>query len=208
MTDPRSERRAQRRASIVATAWELARRDGLAGLTLHDLARAVGLRQPSLYVYFDSKLALYDALFADGYRQLLEFSRSRDHDGEPRDLLVRFLRDHVEWAGADPVRYQMLFQRPVPGFEPSPESWALALDFYALATGVLAEAGLTDQASVDLFSALVSGMSSQQVANDPGGTRWADHSELAVDLLLRTAERPSAARPKARPTGRPTRRTT
>ena len=30
------------------------------------------MRQPSLYEYFDSKHALYDAMFADGNRQLLE----------------------------------------------------------------------------------------------------------------------------------------
>ena len=29
------------------------------------------MRQPSLYEYFDSKHALYDAMFADGNRQLL-----------------------------------------------------------------------------------------------------------------------------------------
>ena len=30
------------------------------------------MRQPSLYGYFDSKHALYDAMFADGNRKLLE----------------------------------------------------------------------------------------------------------------------------------------
>src|SRR5271169_1351904 len=104
MSDRRTERRAQKRADIVAKAWELARRDGLGGLSLHSLAAAVGLRQPSLYVYFDSKLAMYDALFADGYRQLLEFIAERDYVGRPRDSLVRFVRDQVEWAGADFVR--------------------------------------------------------------------------------------------------------
>ena len=105
MADHRAERRAEKRAMIIAEAWGIARRDGLGGLSLHGLAAAVGLRQPSLYVYFDSKLALYDALFADGYRQLLEFMAERDYTGDPRDALVRFVRDQVEWAGADFVRY-------------------------------------------------------------------------------------------------------
>ena len=52
---------------------DLGRRDGVA---LRDLGVAVGLRQPSLYVYFASKLDLYDAMFADGHRQLLELWRS------------------------------------------------------------------------------------------------------------------------------------
>src|SRR3954453_18397167 len=198
MTDPRAERRAEKRAAIIAEAWALARRDGLGGRALHGLAAAVGLRQPSLYVYFDSKLALYDAMFADGYRQLLDFTAERDYLGDPRDALVRFVRDQVEWSGADVVRYQMLFQRSIPGFEPSPESWALALEFYDIASGMLSAAGLTEEADRDLFSALMSGMSSQQAANDPGGTRWAQHAELAVDMFLTAARRRSARRSGAK----------
>jgi AcrR family transcriptional regulator len=169
-------------------------RDGLGALSLHELAAAVGLRQPSLYVYFDSKLSLYDALFADGYRQLLDVTKERDYSGEPRATLVRFLRDQVEWSGADFVRYQILFQRSIPGFEPSPQSWALAVEFYEIASAVLTATGLTEQSDVDLFSALVSGMSSQQAANDPGGTRWAQHADLAVDMFLAAAKRRSTNR--------------
>ena len=198
MTDRRAERRAEKRAEIIAEAWAIARRDGLGALSLHGLAAAVGLRQPSLYVYFDSKLALYDALFADGYRQLLDFIAESNYVGEPRETFIRFVRDQVEWAGADFVRYQMLFQRTIPGFEPSPQSWALALELYEAASTVLTAAELTDQSDIDLISALISGMSSQQAANDPGGDRWAKHAELAVDLFLAAADRRSAPKTRAR----------
>src|ERR1700683_2159029 len=66
-----AHRREARVASIVASAWKLAREHGIAGVSLHALAREVGMRQPSLYEYFESKHALYDAMFADGNRQLL-----------------------------------------------------------------------------------------------------------------------------------------
>jgi len=199
VADRRAERRAEKRAAILSEAWEIARREGLGGLSLHGLAAAVGLRQPSLYVYFDSKMALYDALFADGYRQLLQYTKERDYSGPPRPTLVRFLREQVEWSGADVVRYQMLFQRSIPGFEPSPDSWALALEYYDIASDVIRAAGLTERSDIDLFSALVSGMSSQQAANDPGGTRWAEHAELAVDMFLRAARRRSTTTAGGRP---------
>ncbi|MCU1404157.1 MAG: TetR/AcrR family transcriptional regulator, partial [Glaciihabitans sp.] len=70
-TDRRAVRRAAKIAVIVHEAWALSRTEGLAGIPLRDLADRVGLRQPSLYAYFDSKLALYDAMFADANRQLL-----------------------------------------------------------------------------------------------------------------------------------------
>lgn len=65
--DPRRRRREAKIDEIVDAAWSLAQRDGLSAISLRDLAAAVGLRQPSLYVHFSSKLALYDAMFADGY---------------------------------------------------------------------------------------------------------------------------------------------
>ena len=43
---------------------------GVGGLSLGEVARRMGLRTPSLYVYFDSKNAVYDAVFARGWRSV------------------------------------------------------------------------------------------------------------------------------------------
>src|SRR2546421_784689 len=125
--DPRQARREEKFANILAEAWALARRDGLAAISLRELGQAVGLRQPSLYVYFASKLDLYDAMFADGCRQLLDYIGQRQYSGSPRDALVKFLADCVQFSSNDVVRHQLLFQRTIPGFEPSAESYALAV---------------------------------------------------------------------------------
>jgi AcrR family transcriptional regulator len=53
-------RREAKIAVIVASAWNLAREHGIAGISLRELAGRVGMRQPSLYEYFDSKDALYE----------------------------------------------------------------------------------------------------------------------------------------------------
>lgn len=198
--DRRRARHETKRVEILTQAWLLAHRDGLAAISLRDLADSVGLRQPSLYVYFDSKLALYDALFADGYRQLLADFDSRDYCGDPRAALVRLLADQIKFAGDDIVRHQMLFQRTIPGYEPSPQSWALALEFYEKASAVIKAAGIQSQPDLDIFTAIVSGMSHQQVANDPGGTRWVDHAERAIDMLLAVAAPPQPTRRTRRPT--------
>ena len=120
--DRLQQRREVKRASILAEAWALAHRDGLAAISLRDLADAVGLRQPSLYVYFASKRDMYDAMFADGYRQLLEVIGRRRHAREPRAALTAFVKDCVQFSSDDVVRHQLLFQRTIPGFEPSPAS--------------------------------------------------------------------------------------
>jgi AcrR family transcriptional regulator len=189
VTDPRLQRRQAKVAQILAEAWVLARRDGLAAVSLRDLAEAVGLRQPSLYVYFASKRDLYDAMFADGYRALLDYTRTREYSGDPRRALTRFLTDLVQFCGDDLVRYQLLFQRTIPGFEPSERSFALAVEFYELGREVIHTAGGRGQDDVDVFTALVAGLADQQTANDPGGRRWVRHSGRVVDMFLADVDR-------------------
>jgi AcrR family transcriptional regulator len=182
--DRREQRREVKRAKILVEAWALAHRDGLAAISLRDLADRVDLRQPSLYAYFDSKLGLYDLMFADGNRQLLELVRSHPGGDDPREALIELVEVLVRFSAEDVVRHQMLFQRTIPGFEPSPASYTLALEFYEIARQRLAAAGVSDPADVDLFSAMVTGLAHQQVANDPGGDRWGRLAARTVDMFL------------------------
>jgi AcrR family transcriptional regulator len=208
VTSPEPDRRRQRRgaklAVILEAAWTLARRDGLAAISLRDLADAVGLRQPSLYVYFDSKLGMYDAMFADGWRQFLDCVR-HDYPSDPRKALAQFVGECVQFSSDDVVRHQLLLQRTIPGFEPSPESFAVAIEFYEFGSGLVRRAGVHDSADIDVFTAIVSGLAHQQVANDPGGTRWVRLADRTVEMFLADVERriktgdPPRTRRKTRP---------
>jgi AcrR family transcriptional regulator len=124
--DRRGDRREAKKARILVEAWALAHRDGLAALSLRDLADRVELRQPSLYAYFDSKLDLYDMMFADGNRQLLSWIGDLPHRDDPRQSLIEFVQSLVMFSSVDVVRHQLLFQRTIPEFEPSPASYAVA----------------------------------------------------------------------------------
>jgi AcrR family transcriptional regulator len=187
--DRRQLRREAKRAAIIDEAWRLAHQDGLAALSLRDLADAVGLRQPSLYVYFDSKLALYDAMFADGYRQLLEFIGSHRYGDDPARALSRLVADCVQFSSDDVVRHQLLFQRTIPGFDPSAASMELAMEFYVVGKRVAEAAGIRTQAQMDVLTALISGLAHQQVANDPGGRRWVRRADQVVEMFLSGVDR-------------------
>jgi AcrR family transcriptional regulator len=191
MANKVAERREAKVTSIVATAWDLAREYGIAGLSLHALARQVGIRQPSLYEYFASKHALYDAMFADGNRQLLERLDAFKLPGEPRAAAKKYLNTFLTFALEDPARCELLFQRHVPGFDPSPESYALAEEVLRGAVNLLHEAGVTDQGDIDCIIAMVGGLIEAQLANDPGGNRWSRHLNRLVDLHLDDALRRS-----------------
>ena len=187
--DRRRRRREAKLATILAEAWTLAHRDGLAAISLRDLGERVDLRQPSLYAYFDSKLGLYDLMFADGNRRLLECVESLYLNDDPREALVAFVEALVRFSSEDVVRHQLLFQRTIPGFEPSLASYELAVEFYEIARQRLAAAGASDPGDVDVFSALVNGLAHQQVANDPGGDRWVRLAARTVDMFLADVDR-------------------
>jgi AcrR family transcriptional regulator len=186
-----AQRREARVASIVATAWELARADGIGGLSLHALARELGIRQPSLYAYFDSKHALYDAMFADGNRQLLERLDQLKLPREPRAAVKAFMRTFVEFAVEDVARSALMFQRPIPGFEPSAESYAYAQAVLSRAVDVLKTAGVERPGDVDCFIAMVAGLIDAQISNDPRGDRWTRHLNRLTDLYLDDIEQRS-----------------
>jgi AcrR family transcriptional regulator len=197
--DRRQQRRGAKLAVILEAAWTLARRDGLAAISLRDLADAVGLRQPSLYVYFDSKLDLYDAMFADGWRQFLERVR-HDYPSDSHEALAQFVAECVQFSSDDVVCHQLLLQRTIPGFEPSAESFAVAQEFYEFGSGLISRAGVDDPADVDVFTAITTGLAHQQVANDPGGTRWVRLAGRTVEMFLADVQTRAAAgdRPRTR----------
>jgi hypothetical protein len=55
--DRKAERREATRREILDTAWEIARRDSLAAVTLREVAQRIGMRSPSLYT---ASLAAYE----------------------------------------------------------------------------------------------------------------------------------------------------
>jgi AcrR family transcriptional regulator len=169
---------------IVACAWDLARTLGIAGFSLRALAREVGIQQPSLYAHFESKHALYDAMFADGNRQLLARLEALALPDDPRAVLKVFMRTFVAFALEDTARCYLIFQRPVPGFEPSASSYGHAEQVMDRVVAVLRVAGVEDQDDIDCFIAMVAGLIHTQLSNDPGGDRWSRHLERLTDLYL------------------------
>jgi AcrR family transcriptional regulator len=137
----------------------------------------MGIRGPSLYKYFPSRHAIYDALFRRG---LLAQQAAVHAALEAAPPGVQRLRAGaaavVRWAVGNPALAQLLHWRPVPGFEPSPETFELSVrdmgtvqEIFAEAVrlGQLRPAAATDDA-IRLYTVLLSGLISQQLANQPG----------------------------------------
>ncbi len=199
LRDRRTERREATRAEILEAAWEQVRASGLAALSLRDLARTVGMRPPSLYSYFDSKNAIYDAMYAQGAQQFVDEQKaSKPPPDDPLDALKAVSHFFVEFCAADFARYQLLFQRTIPGFEPSPESFKISEDNLGELGELLARCGVSDLETLDLFTALGTGLADQQLSNDPGGDRWIrlidDAVEMFYEHITKKAKQPGKGR--------------
>jgi AcrR family transcriptional regulator len=154
------------------------------------------MRTPSLYVYFPSKAALYDEVFARGWQAFGE--AMQEYDGPLpegttlREHLSRAMARALHWASAHPAYSQLMFWRPVPRWEPSPRSYASAVALRELTGRVfdrlLADGHLrsgTDAAeATDVWTVMVSGLVSQRMSNEPDVPVASGRMTALVDPLV------------------------
>jgi AcrR family transcriptional regulator len=188
----RDRRRAATKAEIVEAAWQLARTNGLTGVSMRDLGGVVGMSAQSIYSYFATKDDIYDAMFAEGnlagLAELTPTLERFDIAGDDAAALVEAMHaaanGFFEFCTTDSTRYELMFQRTLRGFQPSASSYALAQEFLDLFSSRLQSIGV-DQAGIDLWLAVMSGITNQQIANDDGTQRWGGLVDGAADMLIR-----------------------
>jgi AcrR family transcriptional regulator len=183
-TEWREARRRSAREAIVDAAWELVRGEGLAALSLRDLAKRAGITTPTIYAYFASKDAIYDAMFGLAAGQFADRMTQPYDSEDPQAVLAEEVRRFAEFCTSDAVRYQLLFQRTIPGFEPSTESFAPAIRALHSLEDRLALNGIVDPRHIDMWTALITGLVDQQISNDPGGDRWTRLIDDFVAMFL------------------------
>ena len=196
--DRRAERREAARREILDAAWELVRAEGLAALAMRELGARVGMRAQSLYGYFPSKHAIFDAMFAEANQIIYERMSAIPASPDPADELREHARQYLAFCVEDPVRYQLLYQRTIPGFEPSAESYEIAIQTLQISRDRLRACGITSGRAQDAWTAVTGGLAAQQNANEPGGTRWVRLVDEITDMYL---DRYRPASPAADTTG-------
>jgi AcrR family transcriptional regulator len=178
--DRRHRRRQETIEEVLDHAADIMAEEGVAGLSLGEIARRMEIRPPSLYVYFPSKNALYDALFERGGQLILETMLAVDAEypelaPDLPTALERFGGRFARWAIEHPAYAQLLFWRPVPGFVPSEAAYRPAVEMYEHGRArfkAMQDHGLIrsdvdiDQVQRD-WTIISAGIVSQQLSNAP-----------------------------------------
>lgn len=213
--DRRQRRRQQTIEEVLDIAAAIMAEQGVAGLSIGEIARRMGIRPPSLYGYFPSKHALYDALFARGAAAVLAVM-------EPvliapvtgTDSLETVLLDHAErfarWSLAHAPYSQLLFWRPVPGFTPSPQAYEPAVRLVRLGEQRLARLQDSGVLRADVpageihrdLTVLIAGVVSQQLSNAPQESYEDGRFMAALPGLMSMFARYYSATPHQHPDGR------
>lgn len=177
MSERRRERRQQTIDEVVATALDVMAESGAAGLSLGEVAKRMGIRTPSLYGYFPSKAALCDEIFARGWRELGEAMQRRDtvDDGTVPGTILRSVSTFVGWALDHRAYAELMFWRPIPGWEPAPGAYTAAVAVLDALHDTLVTMQRRGQLRPDasasemrlVLTVLTTGVISQQLSNEP-----------------------------------------
>jgi AcrR family transcriptional regulator len=194
--DRRTRRRQETIDEIVEIAVEVMHEEGVNGLSLSEVARRLGVKPPSLYKYFESLHALFDAIFLRGQLEHLEVFRAAMAGEEPGLAALRAsLEASGRWCLEHRAVAELMFWRPVPSFEPSPESFEPSQEMVGLQRQALADAvaagelgtEATHEEAVLIVSTFITGVLSQALANEPdvpwGKGRFTPLFPKLMDLL-------------------------
>jgi AcrR family transcriptional regulator len=203
--DRRRMRRQQTIEEALDAAVAIMEEAGVGGLSMSEIARRLGMRQPSLYKYFGSLHAVYDALFARGLVRCGGAIQAAVAQGPRGVMTIRAAgRALVRWAVDNPALAQLLYWRPVPGFAPTAATFAPSVALMdqlraAFAAAVRAGELHPDAASAEaprLFTVVLSGLISQQMANEPAADydtgMFTSLTDAALDMFFARYELPPA----------------
>jgi AcrR family transcriptional regulator len=174
------DRRARRRQETIDEILDISTRvmteEGVNGLSLAEVARRLGVQPPSLYKYFPSLMAIYDALYLRGAEEHLAVLKGGMAQAEPGlEALIAGLEASGRWGLEHRAIAELLFWRPVPNFMPSEEAFAVSREMVDVQRAALADAVEAGQLgpeakseeAIYLVSTLIVGVLSQAIANEP-----------------------------------------
>lgn len=114
-------------ARLLDAAWELLTAEGPAALTTRRIAERAGTSTMGIYSRFGSKEGVLEELYTQGMRMLEDELAAVPEGASPRARIVELGFAYRRFAVANPGLYALMFERPVPGFDPSAEMRLSAL---------------------------------------------------------------------------------
>jgi AcrR family transcriptional regulator len=126
------------RRLVLDVASRLLEAEGPQALTMRRIAAEVGCSTSVLYTMFGGKSGVAEGLWREGFERLRQAMERVEAD-DPLGRLTALGHAYRTNALANRAYYAVMFQRPIPGFEPSAEAYADSLRPLHILVGAVAD---------------------------------------------------------------------
>jgi AcrR family transcriptional regulator len=172
--------------ALLDAAAELLEHEGAEALSVRRIAATAGVAPMGVYNHFASKSGIVEALFVRGFERLGQAMATLDEFEDPLEALLEGGRRYRSLALAHPMTYELMFLRPIPGFEPSERAKSVAARAFAgLVTTVqrAMRAGLLAEGDPDLTSQMIWASIHGWVSLEICGIGFVEDQEAGADQL-------------------------
>ncbi|SDH17218.1 WHG domain-containing protein [Rhodococcus triatomae] len=173
MSEQQQERRRVREAAIVATARDIAEREGWAAITTRRLSAEVGYSQPVLYSHFASMDAIVTAVAVQGSEEIADALQRSASASEPIENVARA---YLDLARDQPALYEAISSRARGLAFATPK----APNALQRAFGAIAEAVGGDETRAELFWGTLHGLAELE----RGGRLRTDARDARISELV------------------------
>ncbi|MBX3225092.1 MAG: TetR/AcrR family transcriptional regulator [Labilithrix sp.] len=99
------------RGGVLAAAVKLIEKDGLAALSMREVARAAGVSHQAPYHYFEDRESILAAIAEEGFTVLAQrMENAVDSEAAPAERLATLGRVYVEFACDHPALFRVMFR--------------------------------------------------------------------------------------------------
>ncbi|MEV4890799.1 TetR/AcrR family transcriptional regulator [Nonomuraea sp. NPDC055795] len=114
------------RSRLLDVAVALLDSDGPESLNMRRIATEAGCTTTVIYTMFGNREGLAEALYLEGFERFRRFLDAVPHRRDPFEYLTALGPAYRQACHAEPGYYSLMFERAIPGFEPSERARTLA----------------------------------------------------------------------------------
>jgi AcrR family transcriptional regulator len=181
------------RRALLSAAHDLLATEGPAALSVRRIAAAAGVSTMNVYSRFGGKDGVLEELYMDGFARLGDAVVDFQPTGDALDDLRRCGAGYRQFALENPTYYSLMFDKPVPEFEPSNAALEAALAALArvvdrveqaMTAGALAP-GDPFEVATGLWACQHGLVTLQMRHHDDGVFDWPTIAKATIDAVLR-----------------------
>ncbi|TDB98055.1 TetR/AcrR family transcriptional regulator [Nonomuraea longispora] len=114
------------RSHLLDVAVNLLESDGPDSLTMRRIAAEAGCTTTVIYTMFGNREGLAEALYLEGFERFRRYLESVPQRRSPFEHLTALAPAYRQACLSEPGYYSLMFERAIPGFEPSERARTLA----------------------------------------------------------------------------------